>query len=453
MWTPNLVLMAKILYTEYNDISWSRHIAVMNSDGSDKEPLTNGDVDGYPAYSPDGTKIAFARWGFRGDFWDLMMMNADGSNVIRITFAGIPGKMEGSYSAPKWSEDGAKLIFYYSEGPTGYQIAYWICTMNVDGTGLAVIGRGMFPRFVHNDTKILFNTDSHVEGTERIAIMDSDGTNVRILTDGPADVCPHMSSRTNRILFFRISGGNFYVMNEDGTNLEPLVTDDECGAQAEWSPDEKWIAYSSTKSGNLDIWKMEAPTSLLHPSPPRDLIASPRLSSIDLVWNDPTEGLPIQSFRVYRGVSSGGETLLASVDGSIHTYVDSSVSTSLYFYYVTAVNSVGESSPSNEVSACAWTYIFTDSCGRNTVLKINVQNKLFQFTSPSKDFGVKHDPGMTALKNVIVICYDDSTMRLIATAIVGKIDFCSAIAWDKQTGKMYLLIDYPGRASQICPTK
>jgi TolB protein len=249
----------KILYTEYGDSSWSRHIAVMNSDGSGKEPLTNGGVDGYPAYSPDGTRIAFARWGFRGDFWDLMMMNADGSGVVRITFAGIPGKMEGSYCAPKWSEDGTRLVFYYTEGSTSNQIAYWICTVNVDGTGPVVIGRGTFPRFVHDDTKILFNTDSHVDATERIAIMDNDGTNVKILTNGPADVCPHMSSKTNRILFFRISDGNLYVMNEDGTNLKPILTSGEIGAQAEWSPDEKWIAYSSTESGNFDIWKREAP--------------------------------------------------------------------------------------------------------------------------------------------------------------------------------------------------
>lgn len=93
--------------------------------------------------------------------------------------------------------------------------------------------------------------------------------------------------------------------------------------------------------------------SVVHavPSAPRDLGALPRLSSIELAWNDPSDtgGLPIQSFRIYRGVSSGGETFIASVDGNTHKYVDSSVSTYLYFYYVTAVNSVGEGSPSNEV--------------------------------------------------------------------------------------------------------
>jgi len=91
----------------------------------------------------------------------------------------------------------------------------------------------------------------------------------------------------------------------------------------------------------------------------------------------------------------------------------------------------------------SWTFVFHDSDGRGTTLKINTQYKLFQFTAPAKDFGVRNDPKMTVLKNVIVICYNDSTMRLVAVAVVGRLDSCTAVAWDKQTGKTYWLIDTP----------
>jgi len=91
-----------------------------------------------------------------------------------------------------------------------------------------------------------------------------------------------------------------------------------------------------------------------------------------------------------------------------------------------------------EPLAIMWEYVFKDA-KRGTILKISTDDKYFQFMAPNKDFGIKHDPKMTVLKNVIVICYNDSTMRLIATAIHDRIDFCSAVAWDKQTGKMYLL--------------
>jgi len=93
-----------------------------------------------------------------------------------------------------------------------------------------------------------------------------------------------------------------------------------------------------------------------------------------------------------------------------------------------------------KVTLFSWTYTFTDSYCRNTKLKINTEHKLFQFTASDKDFGIKQDPKMIVLKNAIAICYNDGTMRLEAVAIVGKINFCSAVAWDKQTNKIYLLI-------------
>jgi hypothetical protein len=109
-------------------------------------------------------------------------------------------------------------------------------------------------------------------------------------------------------------------------------------------------------------------------------------------------------------------------------------------YY--SVDNVGnqESVHSVKVSLFSWTYSFSDYYGRKTTLRINIEYKLFWFAAPGKDFGIKHDLKMIVLKNAIAICYNDGTMRLEAVAIVGKINFCSAVAWDKQTNKIYLLI-------------
>jgi Tol biopolymer transport system component len=230
----------------------------MDNDGSNQIQLTGGSVvDPYPVFSPDGTKIAFSRWGFRGDYCDLMIMDADGSNIQRITFGGIPGMIEGTFEEPQRSRDGTKLIFVYREGTTAHGYSQWVGTINVDGSGLQVIGRGAAPRFCFDDTKILFETDHFLDGQERIALMNADGTNVQILTSGPSDGYPDMSSLTHRIIFVR--NQDLYIMNEDGSDLKP-ITSDGLNYYPRWSPDEKWIAYQSKKSGNWDIWKMEAPT-------------------------------------------------------------------------------------------------------------------------------------------------------------------------------------------------
>lgn len=72
-------------------------------------------------------------------------------------------------------------------------------------------------------------------------------------------------------------------------------------------------------------------------------------------WLAPSSdgGSAVTGYRVYRGSSGGGETLLASV-GNVTSYSDGSVVPgSTYFYRVSAVNSAGEGPLSNEVSATA----------------------------------------------------------------------------------------------------
>jgi Tol biopolymer transport system component len=259
-WSPD---GTKIAYYAFAG-SWYRHIWVMDNDGSNQIQLTSGSVvDPYPVFSPDGTKIAFSRWGFRGDYCDLMIMDADGSNIQRITFGGIPGMIEGTFEEPQWSRDGTKLIFVYREGTTAHGYSQWVGTINVDGSGLQVIGRGEAPSFCFDDTKILFETDYFLDGQERIDLMNADGTNVQILTSGPSDVYPDMSSLTHRIIFVRDQ--DLYIMNEDGSDLKP-ITNDGLNCYPRWSPDEKWIAYQSKKSGNWDIWKMEAPVEVINAS-------------------------------------------------------------------------------------------------------------------------------------------------------------------------------------------
>jgi len=73
----------------------------------------------------------------------------------------------------------------------------------------------------------------------------------------------------------------------------------------------------------------------------------------NLSWTTPTVGCTspqVCTYNVYRGPTSGSETLLTS--GVTNTnYQDLAVTRgSTYYYEVTAVNSVGEGPKSNEVS-------------------------------------------------------------------------------------------------------
>ena len=90
------------------------------------------------------------------------------------------------------------------------------------------------------------------------------------------------------------------------------------------------------------------------PSSPRNLSAVPGNKVVHLTWETPVSdgNGNITEYRVYRGIASGSETLYASVNASTLNFTDTNVSNGVaYYYYVTAVNELGESEPSNEVSA------------------------------------------------------------------------------------------------------
>ena len=55
-------------------------VYIMNTDGTDQRPLTDGPQDESPMWSPDGSTIAFFR---RVGSVDLWLMNADGSGQKR----------------------------------------------------------------------------------------------------------------------------------------------------------------------------------------------------------------------------------------------------------------------------------------------------------------------------------------------------------------------------------
>lgn len=92
-------------------------IFTMDVDGGNRRRLTlkklvPGVTDSHPAWSPDGTRIAFQRTTNAGGTWrsDIWVVNWDGTGATNVTSS--PAFRE---QAPAWSPDGSRLAFSVEE--------------------------------------------------------------------------------------------------------------------------------------------------------------------------------------------------------------------------------------------------------------------------------------------------------------------------------------------------
>ncbi|MCL5016214.1 MAG: fibronectin type III domain-containing protein [Patescibacteria group bacterium] len=114
------------------------------------------------------------------------------------------------------------------------------------------------------------------------------------------------------------------------------------------------IGFSSPSNSIVLIPSGQAQVSIAISSAPgqiTNLNAVAGIGQASLIWSAPSEGSsPISYYNVYRGTSSGGESFIRTVNSP--SYVDANVvNGTTYYYKVIAVNSVGSSPYSNEVSA------------------------------------------------------------------------------------------------------
>ncbi|MBV9210664.1 MAG: PD40 domain-containing protein, partial [Acidobacteria bacterium] len=106
----------KIVFSRNETDIW-----VMNTDGTNQTNLNNdGSFDKEPAWSPDGSKIAFT--SNRDGNYELYVMNADGSNLLRLT------NQAGDDRFATYSPDGSKIVFTSMRDGNSE-----IYTMNADG--------------------------------------------------------------------------------------------------------------------------------------------------------------------------------------------------------------------------------------------------------------------------------------------------------------------------------
>ena len=249
-------------------------IYVMSDDGTPARRLTNnGDGDGFPALSPDGTRIVFDSNRRRepgGPFnvSDLFVMSANGSDQTFL----IRG------SSATWSPDGRQIAFHASASGAGLPIKRDpgaatadsdIFTLalaealksgakarNLTNTGTAIDDD---PDWSPDGTTIVFTSharddDPQNSATAEIFVIRAAGTGtpVRLTNNKEEERGPTWSPDGRRIAYACRNGGldlEICVMNADGTSQRALTDNAAPDLTPSWSPDGRRIAFHRRAGG------------------------------------------------------------------------------------------------------------------------------------------------------------------------------------------------------------
>jgi TolB protein len=190
-----------------------------------------------PAWSPDGTKIAFA--SAREGTLDIYVMNADGTNTTQLTSS------PDNDQRPTWSPDGKRIAFASDAGGGHVHV------MNADGSDSRRLTDDLAPEaepaWSPDGAWIAYTRREPGSEIVEVWVARPDGSERRQVTTLNAQTQgPAWSPDGTTIAFAANRGGtrfDIYTSRADGKELRRAVRSAEDAFEPAWSPDGEILAF------------------------------------------------------------------------------------------------------------------------------------------------------------------------------------------------------------------
>jgi Tol biopolymer transport system component len=249
---PTKQHIGRIIFTctrgDYNQL------CMVNADGTDYRQITDVEANNYyPVYSPQPGSIVYASNQSGGAF-DLFLFIFEGSRLVRLT------NFIGNVISPSFSPDGQKILFANraGEGPT----SLWVIDNTGENANLLFAGPNTIVAadWSPDGRTIAFAMAVDKLDEYQVFLMNADGTNAVQLTNGLPGIGGSLdwSPDGRYLLIYAGAPGdkNIFKIDVEGKTAVQL-TNGGNNAASSFSPDGQWIAFNSLRNNNqADIFIM-----------------------------------------------------------------------------------------------------------------------------------------------------------------------------------------------------
>ena len=255
-WSPDGKVLAISEGQEDKNRAW---IALLSLADLTTRPLTSPSSQEYdtaPAFSPDGSTVAFVRGIVAGVVSDVYVVPVAGGTPKRLTFdkTWILGSLT-------WTPDGSEIMFSSTRGGLG---ALWRVSAS-GGTPRPVTGVGVIawsPSVSPKGNQLVYQHMAFKDSLFRLNLKDDthrQGPPVFLRSEKGFNWRPQFSPDGKRFVFESNAFGysDLWACDGDGSHCGPLTSLRGTAGAARWSPDGRFIAFEFRPEEHSEVYLLE----------------------------------------------------------------------------------------------------------------------------------------------------------------------------------------------------